>query len=137
VFSPASATGLGSVGRSIPAAVITERKAVFDANVRAVNDRMATNERALIAFGAGLMLPLLVYYLPALDLVECIVDEDPAKDGLRFINFNKRITRPSNVDLAGKDVVVTAIATKLAMRRILTKLFALEIENVIIPLSQV
>ncbi|HLA13664.1 MAG TPA: class I SAM-dependent methyltransferase [Gemmatimonadaceae bacterium] len=136
VFSPASRTRSNGVGRSIPATVITERKAVFDADVGAVNFRMATGTRKLIAFGAGLMLPLVAYYIPALELVECIVDEDPAKEGLRFINFNKRITRLSDVNLAGRDIVVTAIATKLAMRRILTKLFALNVENVIIPLSQ-
>lgn len=116
---------------------ILESKRVFDLNMSATNLRVQSGTRELVAFGAALMLPILVYYVPALERVTCIVDDDKSKNGLRFVNFNKRIVHSEGFQFDGKDVVVTAVSTKLALRRVTEKLFKLGIDNIIIPLNQV
>jgi hypothetical protein len=67
----------------------------------------------------------------------CIVDDDTEKVGLRYINFNKKIVHSKNINFDGTDVVITAMSTKLALRRIAEKLFRLNVENIIIPLNQI
>lgn len=89
--------------------------------------------RGVIGYGAGLMLPVLRYYLPQLDLLDCLHDEDPAKQGLRYTNFDKRITRLESFE--GRDVLVTAIGSKQAGRDIMAKLFAANARSVMHPLG--
>lgn len=85
-----------------------------------------------VAFGAALMLPVLAYHLPALANVEYIADNDAAKNGLRYVNFDKEIR--SEYVLADRDVVITGISTKLACRSLVTQAFQKGARNVIVPL---
>jgi hypothetical protein len=136
IFRKASGPGSADFGPSISSKTFRARKEVFNRDISAANLRIEANPGPMVAFGAGLMLPLVAYYLPALAKVDCVVDDDRTKDGLRFVNFNKEIVHSSKIALADKDVVVTALATKLALRRILGKLFAMKVGNVIVPLHQ-
>lgn len=86
-----------------------------------------------IALGAALMLPVAAYYLPNLTKVEYIADNDRSKDGLRYVNFNKRIR--CDYDLAGRDVVITAINTKLACRALAALAFEKGARNVLVPMQ--
>ena len=86
-----------------------------------------------VGFGAALMLPVLAYWLPSLANVEYIADNDKAKDGLRYINFNKRIQ--CEYSLEGRDVVITAIGTKLACRELVRQAFEKGALHVIVPLG--
>jgi cyclopropane-fatty-acyl-phospholipid synthase len=85
-----------------------------------------------VGYGASLMLPLLRYYVPNLEKVLCIFDEDESKHDLRWVNFNKRIVR-ADVLLNQADVVVTAFNTKLAVRKIVNKLSNDGARNVLVP----
>lgn len=85
-----------------------------------------------IAFGAALMLPVLAFWLEDLKNVEFIADNDKSKDGLRYVNFNRRIS--ADYDLEGRDVVITGIATKAAGRALVAEAFAKKARNVIVPL---
>lgn len=131
-----AAGGAAPVGSAITGDFFRERLKVFHQDVAAANLRIERHPAPLLAFGAGLMLPLVAYNLPALERVECVVDDDTTKTGLRFVNFNKEIVHSSSVEFAGKDAVVTALATKLALRKILVKLFELKVTNIIVPLHQ-
>lgn len=99
--------------------------------------RMATVEipdyEGIIGFGAALMLPVLRYWLSGLEALEYIADNDRSKDGLRYINFNKPIR--SDYDLSGRDVVITAIGTRLACRELIRQAFEKGAQNVIVPLG--
>ena len=86
-----------------------------------------------IGFGAALMLPVLAYHLPELKRISYIADNDKSKHGLRYVNFNKRIS--CNYDLSGRDVVVTGIATKMAARALVAEAFQKGARNVIVPLA--
>lgn len=97
--------------------------------------RLATVELPYdtIGFGAALMLPVLAYWLPALKNVAYIADNDKSKDGLRYINFNKRIR--SDYDLKNRTVVITAIGTRLACRELIKQAFDKGAQDVIVPLG--
>lgn len=124
--------GAGEViGRPIHRFEIEWAKKTFDASARGCN--LAIVWRKPIALGASLALPILSYYLPNLANAEFIADDDESKKGLRYINFNKEIR--NDYDLSGKDVVITAVGTKLACRKMIEKAFALKARNVISPLN--
>jgi hypothetical protein len=95
----------------------------FSASVRRLRDP--------IGYGAALMVPVLRYYAPALDGLSGIMDADESKHGLRWINFNKPITALE--DVYGRDVVITAFNTKLAVRKIAAKLFDRGARTVVAP----
>jgi hypothetical protein len=84
-----------------------------------------------VGFGAALMVPLLRYYVPNLDRLGCIYDQDESKHWKRWINFDVPI-KP-NKPVAGLDVVVTAFNTKLAVRKIVNKLTNEGARTVLVP----
>ncbi len=85
-----------------------------------------------IALGAALMLPVLAYWLEDLSQVVMIADDDRAKDGLRYVTFNKPIRWDYN--LKGEDVVITAIGSKMAARALTKKAIDAGARRVIFPL---
>ena len=88
-----------------------------------------------IALGAALMLPVLSYWMPELQNVDEIADDDANKNGLRYINFNKRIT--NNYRLFGRDVVITAIGTKEATRKLTKRAIDAGARRVILPMHTI
>lgn len=86
-----------------------------------------------IAFGAALMLPMLAYWMPSLGDIEYIADNDRSKDGLRYVNFNKRIR--ADYELAGRDVVISAVWTKLAARALTAQALEKGARSVLVPLT--
>lgn len=124
--------GLGEVkGEIIWPPSITMALGSFKAEAKALDGRLA-GEDWMIGYGASQMLPLLKYWLPNLSRLDYVVDDDPAKHGKRYANFNIEI-RPVT-DLSGK-VMVTAFNTKLAVRGIVQKLFAANARDVIVPFN--
>jgi hypothetical protein len=86
-----------------------------------------------IGFGAALMLPVLVYWMPHLQNIEYIADNDPAKNGLRYINFDKEIR--SDYNLERRTVVITAVGTRLAYRELIKQAIDKGAQDVIVPLG--
>lgn len=115
----------------IRATTVFWRRQLFDRVMHQANARI--EKKGWIALGASLMLPTLVYYLPALNDVEYIADNDRSKNGLRYVNFNKQIC--SKYDLKGRDVVVTATSTKLACRALTAQAFKDGARNVVVPVA--
>lgn len=108
----------------------------YQAYMRAVDDQITAlaTHRPVIGFGAALMLPLLRYHLPSLDLLEAVVDDDPGKQGRTYINFPVRIVPPSAVeDWSRAAVVVTAINSKQNIRAITQRLIALGAHDIVLP----
>ena len=86
-------------------------------------------------YGSSLMLPILAYYLPNMAFCKAIIDDDPSKHGLCFVNFYRKIISGNEIDWVNQNVLVTAVSTKLATRKVLMKLFKIKTKNVILPLS--
>ena len=59
------------------------------------------------------------------------------ESGLSFVNYDVEIIEGEDIDLTKSDVIVTAVATKLATRKIITKLSELKAMNIILPLSTI
>lgn len=88
--------------------------------------------RGTIALGAALMLPVLAYWFPELDAVEFIADDDPQKNGLRYVNVNKIIK--NEYSLRDMDIVITAIGSNQATRALTRKAIDAGARRIILPL---
>jgi len=88
----------------------------------------------IYGFGAALMLPLLSYYIKEIASLDCIIDDDPGKQGLYYINLPLKIRLPSEIkNLKDSTVIITAINSKLATRAIMKRLMQLEVRDIVIP----
>ena len=75
------------------------------------------------------MLPILAYYINSLQGAIKILDEDKEKKGLSYVNFDIEIVSPKTITYDKSNFVITAIATKLATRNILKKLYKYQTKN--------
>jgi hypothetical protein len=79
------------------------------------------------------MLPILSYYMPNLIQATTILDTNPSKFGMSYVNFDVEITDAARFDYKNANVVVTAISTKLATRKIVSNLIGAGALNIILP----
>jgi len=83
-------------------------------------------------FGAGLMVPTLAYYLPLINNLSKIVDDNPMRIGKRYISLIPPIVGMDELDV-DKPVLITSISTKIAARAIFTKLVSLGVNDICLP----
>lgn len=100
--------------------------------------RALRNER-LYGYGAALMLPVLDYYLEdGLSILECILDEDRNKVGKYYLNVPIQIVHPDEINnIEDSVIVLTAINSLDTGRRIIPKLIALNVKQIIVPLNSI
>ncbi len=93
----------------------------------------AIHPQRLYGYGAALMLPVLLYHL-GVDggIFRAILDDDPQKDGLGYINLSCRIQNPIRMDLSSLSLCLTAMDSR---RPILEKLVRLQPGHIINPLN--
>lgn len=90
----------------------------------------------MYGYGAALMLPVLEYYLKRITRLKAILDEDPAKTNLYYLNVPVQIKRPDQIkNIENTVMVVTAINSLQAVRSIVTKLRSLQVKKIIIPVN--
>ena len=83
-------------------------------------------------YGAALMLPILGYHLNNdFSYFRAILDDDPAKDELDYINLPVSIQGPRDIDFSDINVLLTAMDNR---RPILKKLAKLQPKRIINPL---
>ena len=116
---------------------IKKRYRYFLEDISLVNEKILQNDCDLYCYGASLMLPIIPYYIPAMKNALNIIDEDKSKSGLSYVNFDVEIKDGSNVDFENSNILVTALATKFATRKIISKLSDLKALNIILPLSTI
>ena len=83
-------------------------------------------------FGAGLMVPTLAYYLPLINDLEIILDENASKFNMQFINLAPKICDATMID-THRPIIITSISTKTAARNIYAKLSSFGCEDITIP----
>jgi hypothetical protein len=88
---------------------------------------------APVGYGASLMYPVLAHHAPELKRVLQIMDADTSKHGQRWINVNTLIIPERRDRIEGRDFVVCAFNTKLAVRKIAAQLFEKGARNVAVP----
>lgn len=121
-----------TIGAEIPADSIADAAADFRAECATFGAAIRRLENPT-GYGASLMFPVLTYYVPELSKVREIIDADPSKHGQRWINVNSRIIPANKAKIEGKDFVICAFNTKLAVRKIAAQLFEKGARNVVAP----
>lgn len=96
---------------------------------------LASSHEGFSCYGASLMLPIMSYYMPSLAAAIEILDGNREKFGLSYVNFDVEIRDESKHDYVDSNIVVTAISTKLAARKIVKRLFELQARNIILPFN--
>lgn len=91
-------------------------------------------EKNLIGFGAGMMVPTLNYYLPVINKLKFILDNDLSKKNKFFINISPKIKYfNGNFKLLKKNkILITSISTENTLKVICKKLIENKI-NFFIP----
>lgn len=117
---------------SITSLEVTERYSEFNSYYISLQNILLKKFRGQQGFGAGLMVPTLAYYLPLINDLEVILDENPSKFNKRFINLTPKICNASTIDTR-RPLIITSISTKTAARGIYAKLSALGCEDITIP----
>lgn len=118
-------------------AQMKKRYDYFLEDISLVNERILQDDCDLYCYGASLMLPIIPYYIPAMKEALAIIDQDKSKIGLSYVNFDVEIKDSSNIDFSKSNVLVTALATKFATRKIVSKLSELKTMNIILPLNTI
>lgn len=108
---------------------------VFLSSISSTNSRINFNKGDLHCFGASLMLPILSYYMPNLTSAVSILDGDKNKHGLSYVNFDKEIVSDEKFEYNDSNLIITAVSTKLATRKILKLLIDRKAGNIILPLN--
>jgi hypothetical protein len=119
---------------------IQERYSVFKSNMETANSRLSfLNGENVYGYGAALMLPVLSYYMGNdLSKFQCIIDDDKRKEGLYYVNLPVSISpREKIIDIEDSVVVLTAIASLMNVRRILSRLYELKPRQIILPLNTI
>tara|TARA_B110000003_G_scaffold164780_1_gene164734 strand:+ start:18833 stop:19999 length:1167 start_codon:yes stop_codon:yes gene_type:complete len=116
---------------------IKRRYEIFLQNISLANERILQDEAPLYCYGASLMLPIISYYIPEMKKAIKIIDTDSSKSGLSYVNFDVEIVNGSGIDLTKANVLITALATKFATRKIANVLSELKAMNIILPLNTI
>ena len=87
-------------------------------------ERIIKDEKKLIGFGAGMMVPSLNYYLPSLNNLKFILDNDKNKNNKYFINMKPRIKFFDGKFEKFKNykIIITSISTENTLKKITKKL---------------
>lgn len=128
--------------KKIRPADILSKYEVFKSNMSATDRRLSIlkeGETPIYGYGAALMLPLLDYHLKnGLAPLECVIDDDRNKEGLSYINLPVSIRPMGKINnIEDSVVLITAIATLYNMRSMLSKMFALNPKQIIVPINTI
>jgi len=119
---------------------IAKRYATFKGSMQRTDECLQSYRgKELYGYGAALMLPVLSYHLNNdLSSLKCVIDDDERKDGLYYLNLPTVIQYSGKIkDLKEATVLVTAISAKANVRKIVAKLIAQNVRNIIIPLVEI
>ena len=83
-------------------------------------------------FGAGILVPVLNYYLPLINNLKYIFDDNKFKTEKKFITLNPIIKNSNQINKL-KPIIITSVSSRLATRNIIKLLHRLNFKNIIIP----
>lgn len=124
----------------ISSAEIDQRFQIFRQGMANVNARLEYfKDEKIYGYGAALMLPVLSYYLENdLSVLEFIIDDDPRKDGLYYLNLPVQIRSWAAIRNKREAVfLLTAVASLNNVRTMLPNLFKLRPKHIIVPLNTI
>ncbi|MDD5079037.1 MAG: methyltransferase domain-containing protein [Candidatus Omnitrophica bacterium] len=117
---------------------IRNRYIIFKSDLEQVNKRLTCfRKEKIYGYGAALMLAVLSYHMENdFSRFACIMDDDKNKDGMSYLNLPVSIVHRKKIsDLKDAVVLLTAISSKINVRRMLTNLIGCEPRHIICPLK--
>ena len=99
------------------------------------NQRLQTLNGNYYSYGASLTLPVLDYFIPEIKNSLCILDTNPSKEKMRFLNLDLDIKCDSDIDFPNSNFFVAAISSKTTARKILEYLIKKRALNIFVPLN--
>lgn len=91
----------------------------------------------LYCYGASLMLPIVFYYYPCLsDACLGIIDQDKNKSSSWYANVPSPIIHDDQTSLEDKSIVISAVATRSACRKIVQKIIDRNPMHIFIPFGE-
>ncbi len=127
-----SASDLSKPDALMTSLEVSKRYSEFKNYYASLQNILQEKFRGQQGFGAGLMVPTLAYYLPLINDLDVILDENSSKFNKRFINLTPKICDASTIDTR-RPIIISSISTKTAARGIYAKLSALGCEDITIP----
>lgn len=123
--------------QKISSGLINRQYDIFKENIALTARRIDSFDgRTIYGYGAALMFPVLEYYLKRAGHLKCIIDEDPSKKDLYYLNVPVQIKMPNQIkNIKNSVVLVTAINSMQAARTIMKKLIQLNVNEIIMPVG--
>lgn len=116
----------------LPSSTVLNKHKLFRQYYVGLNESIEPVFERGTGFGAGLMVPTLAYYLPVINSLKQIVDENVSKHGKQFVNLAPKIVPIAQLALTDS-VLITSISTKSAARAIFNKLAVHGVKNIVLP----
>jgi len=113
---------------------ILKQYEIFKGQCQKTREYLEVCEGKLYGYGAGLMMPVLFYHLGITpDIIDTIIDDDPNKKGLSYINLGVNITTPDEIcNFKDSTIFVTAVDNA---RAILKRVSDLEPKHIVTPFN--
>ena len=114
--------------------IIKKSFSLFRLKCKIFNNNQLKNIKNGQGFGAGILTPVLAYFLPNLKKLKHIYDDNVTKFKTKFISMNPIIEDPKNIN-KNEEIVITSTSTNFAPRDIKKRLLKLGCKKIIIPPS--
>lgn len=119
---------------------VKSRYKIFKDDLKQVNERLhCFRHEKIYGYGASLMLVVLSYHMENdFSGLVCIMDDDKNKEGMSYLNLPVSIVHTEKIkDLKDSIVLLTAISSKINVRRMLTNLISFEPRHIIYPINTI
>ena len=83
-------------------------------------------------FGAGILVPVLNYFLPSINNLKYIFDDNHDKLNKKFVTMKPTIVSSKKINL-NEPIIITSISSKMATRNIFAKLKKIGAKKIIVP----
>lgn len=83
-------------------------------------------------FGAGILVPVLNYFLPSINNLKYIFDDNSSKFNKKFITMKPTIISSKKINL-NKPIIITSISSKIATKNIFKNLKKIGAKKIIVP----
>ncbi|TPV61957.1 methyltransferase domain-containing protein [Aestuariibacter sp. GS-14] len=85
----------------------------------------------LVGFGAGLMLSVYAYHIPALELLSFIIDDDETKHQTKCLHLQKKIKSSSDIDFSNVALILAAVSSRANVLKMMNKAIEWTPRNII------
>ena len=96
------------------------------------NKQKLQNTKNGQGFGAGILVPVINYFLPSINNLKYIFDDNHDKFNKKFITMKPTIVSSKKINL-NEPIVITSISSKIATRSIFAKLKKIGAKKIIVP----